>query len=428
MRSPWSDSAAVAVSGTPRGVIVSSRSFPFGWSAATGDGGPAASGRIPPGNEAYYSSDPWVGTGVFALDSGFVQVLADLASDRRHLVIYDSSGAFRRRRVIDVPFGILDTTPDRGQLLALRRTDRVGLLGRDTLWVADARRRVNLYDASTGESLADFGPPTWDAATAGGEIVRPFAALANHSIMAFRWAERDVLAEVLAFRVERGTAPEGAPLALLDLRDRSVAAQVPTGDGSLRLRNPYSHSDMIAVGPRGRRVAVIRRPTPEGSPAFFVAERHDVLRGIVDTVQVSYEPRPLDAGEIRAWAEDLGPVERVVELGVFPNRAAGVEAVLEALDAPGHHPPVENRGRGIVDEGVIIDPDGGMWFRRYDASGRSNEWIVVSGEGGAGVVSRVAVPEGARLLAVSGDRVWAEVRDAFGVPAVQVLRIQGAGG
>ncbi|WP_428273759.1 6-bladed beta-propeller [Candidatus Palauibacter sp.] len=305
---------------------------------------------------------------------------------------------------------------------------RLGLLGRDTLWVADARRRVNLYDASTGESLADFGLATWDAATAGGEIVRPFAALANHSIMAFRWAERDVLAEVLAFRVERGAPPEGASLALLDLRDRSVAAPVPTGDGSLQLRNPFSHSDMIVVGPSGRRVAVIRRPRPEGSPAFFVAERHDVLHGIVDTVQVSYEPRRLDAGEIRAWAEELGPVERMVELGVFPSRASGVEAVLEALDAPGHHPPVENRGRGIVDEGVLMDREGGMWFQLYNPSGGSNEWIVVSGEGGAGDVSHVAAPEGSRVLAVSRDRVWAEVRDAFGVPAVQVLRVQRADG
>lgn len=332
------------------------------------------------------------------------------------VLAFGPDGAFRQR------IGRRGEGP--GELLS---PWRLGMLGRDTLWVADARRRVNLYDASTGESLTDFGLATWDAATAGGEIVRPFAALADHSIMAFRWAERDVLAEVLAFRVERGAAPEGTPLALLDLRDRSVAAPVPTGDGSLQLRNPFSHSDMIVVGPGGKRVAVIRRPGPEGSSAFFVAERYDVLRGIVDTVQVSYEPRPLGAGEVRAWAEDLEPVERVVELGVFPSRTAGVEAVLGALDAPGHHPPIENRGRGIVDESLLMDPEGGMWFQLYDPSGRSNEWIVVSGEGGAGDVSHVAAPEGARLLAVSGGWVWAEVRDAFGVPAVQLLRIQGTG-
>ena len=333
------------------------------------------------------------------------------------VLAFGPNGAFRQR------IGRRGEGP--GELLS---PWRLGMLGRDTLWVADARRRVNLYDASTGESLADFGPATWDAATAGGEIVRPFAVLADHSIMAFRWAETDVLAEVLAFRVERGAAPEGAPLALLELRDRSVAARIPTGDGSLRLRNPFSHSDMIAVGPGGRRITVIRRPRPEGSPAFFVAERHDVLRGIVDTVQVSYEPRPLDAGELRAWAEDLEAVERVVELGAFPSRSAAVGAVMEALDAPGHHPPVENRGRGIIDEGVIMDPNGDTWFQMHDPSGRSNEWIVISGEGRGGEVSRVAAPEGARLLAASGDRVWAEVRDAFDVPAVLVLRVQRAGG
>ena len=333
------------------------------------------------------------------------------------VLAFGPDGAFRQR------IGRRGEGP--GELLS---PWRLGLLGRDTLWVADARRRVNLYDASTGESLADFGPATWDAATAGGEIVRPFAVLADHGIMAFRWAERDVLAEVLAFHVERGAAPEGAPLALLDLRDRSVAAPVPTGDGSLRLRNPFSHSDMIVVGPGGQCVVVIRRPMPERSPAFFVAERHDILRGVVDTVQVSYEPRPLDADEIRTWAEDLEAVERVVELGAFPSRSAAVGAVLEALDAPGHHPPVENRGRGIVDEGVIVDPESGMWFQVHELSGRSNEWIVVSGDGGAGEVSRVAAPDGARLLAVSGDRVWAEIRDAFDVPAVQVLRVQRVGG
>ncbi len=130
----WSDSAAISVSSGPRGIIVSSRHYPFAWSAAADGGDRTAAGSIPAGNETYYASDPWVGTGVFALDSGFVQVLADLASDRRHLVIYDSSGAFTRRRVIDVPFGILDTSPYRRQLLAVRRTDRVEILTYEWTW------------------------------------------------------------------------------------------------------------------------------------------------------------------------------------------------------------------------------------------------------------------------------------------------------
>ncbi|MDE2721288.1 MAG: hypothetical protein F4X22_16300 [Gemmatimonadales bacterium] len=130
----WSDSVAISVSSGPNGIIVSSRQFPFAWSAAADGSDRTPAGRIPAGNETYYASDPWIGTGVFALDSGFVQVLADLASDRRHLVFYDSSGAFRRRRVIDVPFGILDTSPYRRQLLAVRRTDRVEILTYEWTW------------------------------------------------------------------------------------------------------------------------------------------------------------------------------------------------------------------------------------------------------------------------------------------------------
>ena len=72
--------------------------------------------------------------GVFALDFGFVQILADLRSDRRHLLVYDAAGAFKRRRAIDVPFGILDTVPDRQELLAVRRTDRLEILTYQWSW------------------------------------------------------------------------------------------------------------------------------------------------------------------------------------------------------------------------------------------------------------------------------------------------------
>ena len=124
----WSDSIAVVLSGTPSGIVATSRFFPFAWSAISESSAPAASGRVPDGNDLFYTNDPWVGLGVFALDSGFVQILADLASDRRHLLVYDPSGSFKRRTEIDVPFGILDTLLDGQELLALRRTDRLEIL------------------------------------------------------------------------------------------------------------------------------------------------------------------------------------------------------------------------------------------------------------------------------------------------------------
>ena len=135
----WSDSLALVLSPATRGVIVSSRSFPFSWATVGEDGRGRVTGRVPIGNEPFYMG-AWIGAGVFALDSGFVQILADLGSDRRHLLIYDAAGAFKRRRVIDVPFGILDTAPDRGELLALRRTDRLEILTYQWSWESTGPR------------------------------------------------------------------------------------------------------------------------------------------------------------------------------------------------------------------------------------------------------------------------------------------------
>ncbi|WP_419167784.1 6-bladed beta-propeller [Candidatus Palauibacter sp.] len=300
---------------------------------------------------------------------------------------------------------------------------RLGLLGRDTLWVTDARRSsVHLYDVSTGTSLEDFGSAGWEAAGGGGRL-RPFAVLADHRVVATRRTESDATAEVLAFDLAgQRTGPAGVSLSTLDLRDRLLVVPVPAGGGGLQLRNPFSHSDMLAIDPSGRQVAVIRRPEPADPGAFFVVERHSVPEGGTGSIQVPYTPRPLSSRDVRAWAEALGPLGRMVELGVFPSRAAGVEAVLDTLDAPDYYPPIENRGRGIVDESVLVDSGGVVWLQASDPAEGANDWIVVSREGDQ--VSHVAVPDGIRLLAVHGDRVWGEVRDGFGVPSVHTYRIQ----
>lgn len=137
LKASTSDSIPVVLSGTSRGIIVSSRLFPFAWSARVEPRLNAVAGQVSADNELFYAYGSWVGTGVFALDFGFLQILADLGSDRRHLLIYDTSGAFKRRRVIDVPFGVLDTVPERQELLALRRTDRVEILTYRWSWQSD---------------------------------------------------------------------------------------------------------------------------------------------------------------------------------------------------------------------------------------------------------------------------------------------------
>ena len=332
------------------------------------------------------------------------------------VLVFGPDGVFRRQ------IGRWGEGP--GELLS---PWRLGLLGPDTLWVVDARRsRVNLYDVSTGESLADFGPATWEAAAGGGERLRPFAVLADHRVVAIRRTEGDAAADVLAFDVMgRWTDPAGVSLSTLDLRDRLLVVPVPAGGGGLQLRNPFSHSDMLAIDPSGRHVAVIRRLEPAGPGAFFTVERRSVLEGGTESIRVPYTLRPLSTRDVRAWAEALGPLERMVELGVFPSRAAGVSAVLDTLDAPDYYPPVRNRGRGIVDEGVLIDSGAAMWFQSSDPDRGANDWIVVSGEGD--VVSRMAVPDHARLLAAQDDLVWIEARDGFGVPTVHLFQVRPSG-
>ena len=122
------------VSISEKGTLVSSRRFPFSWSLGDDAGsGAAVAGRIPAADAGLYEG-AWLGAGVFALDAGFLQVLADLESDRRHLILYDASGARVRRYEMDVAFGILATSPGSRRLLAVRRTDRVELVTYSWTW------------------------------------------------------------------------------------------------------------------------------------------------------------------------------------------------------------------------------------------------------------------------------------------------------
>lgn len=70
----------------------------------------------------------WITTGWFDLGEAFLEVLADLGSDRRRLVLYNLDGSLRRETVLSFPFGILDVDIKRRQILAVRRTKSLELV------------------------------------------------------------------------------------------------------------------------------------------------------------------------------------------------------------------------------------------------------------------------------------------------------------
>ena len=70
----------------------------------------------------------WTTAGLFPLDSGYLQVIADSRSDRRLLVLLTEDGATARVARIDAPIGVGASLPDTRQLLMVRRSDVVELV------------------------------------------------------------------------------------------------------------------------------------------------------------------------------------------------------------------------------------------------------------------------------------------------------------
>ena len=61
-----------------------------------------------------------VSIGVVGLGSGYLQVLADLTSDRRTLVLFDSLGVLTRARQLDAPWGPAEVIEKESLLVAIR--------------------------------------------------------------------------------------------------------------------------------------------------------------------------------------------------------------------------------------------------------------------------------------------------------------------
>ena len=111
-----------------RGILLSAMRFPFGWSHVS-DSGSRAEYKTPLETSDFATPLPLlVALGTFALDAGFLRVVADPRSDRRVLIRFDNAGGFVKRSILEAPWGIVATSEKTQMLLALQDVDQPELL------------------------------------------------------------------------------------------------------------------------------------------------------------------------------------------------------------------------------------------------------------------------------------------------------------
>lgn len=70
----------------------------------------------------------WIALAPLRTKSGFIQTLADLTSELRVLVLYDSSGTVLRRSEIRAPMALVASSPGEGLVLGVVSLERFELL------------------------------------------------------------------------------------------------------------------------------------------------------------------------------------------------------------------------------------------------------------------------------------------------------------
>ncbi|MFV1988436.1 MAG: hypothetical protein ACC682_14235 [Gemmatimonadota bacterium] len=206
--------------------------------------------------------------------------------------------------------------------------------------------------------------------------------------------------------------------------DRILKVDIPP-DGAVNMRWPFSSSDMVVTAPDGGRTVIIRRPRP-GSPNsgwIEVTTFEGGVRG--DSTSLQYLPETFRRSDLEAWLRDLRAPRELAAAGAYPSEEAAREAFQSAAVAPDYHPPIVNAGRGIEEQGVLIDSDGRLWLRRDRAEPASTWWLL---DDSLRNKQTVLVPSDVRILAATGELVWGVTYDDLDLPTISQYRMTDAGG
>lgn len=114
------------------GFVIGMRAPPFVWLHTSRDGEETVANPLR--SDSVRAIEIAISTGVVQVDDHYLQVIADLQSTARRLLLFDDEGELVQESRIEVPFGVLAVNAQTRTLLVLRRTDRLELVLYEYSW------------------------------------------------------------------------------------------------------------------------------------------------------------------------------------------------------------------------------------------------------------------------------------------------------
>lgn len=182
------------------------------------------------------------------------------------------------------------------------------------------------------------------------------------------------------------------------------------GRATVSSSHPFRDYPLIAIDPRGERMAVVeRRAARDTRDASFVVTETSLRGDTLYSRRYPYRPVPVPSQLADSLVESI---IRSLTSGSW-TRSEAEHDVREALEVPKYLPPVSS---------VIYAADGTLWIAREPYSTPTQLWQVHDRNGEP--LAFVPLPAGIDVQVIEGDAVWAVVQDELGVPYVVRYRVQ----
>lgn len=296
-----------------------------------------------------------------------------------------------------------------------KRPWRLSLV-RDTLWVTDiGLDRITGLDPQTGEPLGIIsGFSLWRTLPLmAGQVVTPIGVTESGSVLvAIDEPESGSIALTLLTRswpVRRHDV-----LRLQRLGD-DLSIPMPGNDPPVRVTNPFSNADILTLDNYGRVVGRIRQ---EAAPEAELVSLDGAAQH--DTIVWALERREVSGDEREAWLASEGWSSRFVRRGMFASMAAAKNAIDASLETA-LLPVLRRVTRGVFERTTFVDGEGVVWFEGWSMGRAPRKWYRLTAQGPE---LAFTLRDGELLLDVSGEFLWKQEMDSFGVPHISRVRLE----